>query len=107
MRTSTLTHLASLPEAVRTKISVAAAQSGLPQALMEASNADRQRVDAVVRNALVSGIHAVLLAAVIGGLLTGLGVLATARRGTLCRPIRQARRRCCSARPFGSAQRQR
>lgn len=62
---------------------MASAQSGLPQALMEASNADRQRVAAVVRNALVSGIHAVLLAAVIGGLLTGLGVLATALRG-LC-----------------------
>ncbi|MGC1195221.1 MAG: hypothetical protein WA976_10640, partial [Candidatus Dormiibacterota bacterium] len=63
------------------KVSLVAAQSGLPQALLAASKADRQRVAVVVRGALISGMHAVLLAAVIGALLVGLGILATARRG--------------------------
>ncbi|MGC1184326.1 MAG: MFS transporter, partial [Candidatus Dormiibacterota bacterium] len=58
VRTSTVAHLASLPAAVRTKVSLVAAQSGLPQALLAASKADRQRVAVVVRGALISGMHA-------------------------------------------------
>jgi MFS family permease len=81
VRTTTLSHLGGLPLAVRTKISLAAARSGLPQALLEASSSDRRRVLAAVRDALLSGLHAVLLAAAVGALVVVVAIWATARLG--------------------------
>jgi len=81
VRITSLAGLASLPLAARTKISLAAAQSGLPQALLEASSSDRHRVALAVRSALLSGLHAVLLAAAVGALVVAVLILATARQG--------------------------